>query len=136
MSTEGCPICDMVNTCSTEELVLDHHLFRAQTLLDAPGWLLLSCKRHAEGFWSLTEEEAAAFGLTARQLTQALQAQTTAARVYVLVYNETTPHLHAVLIARRPDEAVEDTGLHQRAHALADRERALAMATELRAILG
>jgi diadenosine tetraphosphate (Ap4A) HIT family hydrolase len=87
-------------------VIYQDDLWRLEHILNpAPlaGWLVLKPLRHCEGLESLTEPEAAALGLLLRSACAALQAVTSAAKVYSIFLGEAVPHLHIHLIPRAPD---------------------------------
>src|SRR5687768_17272212 len=53
---------------------------------EAPGWLFLELRRHAEGPMAIAPDEAAAMGPLVAKLTGAIQEVTGAERVYVLAF--------------------------------------------------
>jgi diadenosine tetraphosphate (Ap4A) HIT family hydrolase len=138
MSQDECSICKMLDAVGEDEIVIDTDLFRAHTVFDAPGWTMVSSKRHAEGIWGLTDAEASAFGTIANQLARAMRAEATAERVHVLAQGEHALHFHAILVPRQPGETpvFEGTELVVRGQQLADRDRTLSVAAAMRESVG
>ncbi|WP_223693543.1 HIT family protein [Leifsonia poae] len=67
---------------------------------DLPGWYILRVRRHAEGWGSLTGEEAAGFGVISQRVATAIQTATGAEGVYFMSFGENYPHFHFLVIAR------------------------------------
>ncbi len=104
---------------------------------DAPGWYFLRLRRHAEGWASLTAEEAAGFGLVSQRIATAIQHVTGAPTVYFMSFGENYPHFHFLVIARPDGLSAESRGaaiLGTRAENL-DRAAALAVAADVRTSL-
>jgi len=72
------------------------------------GWTMLHTQRHVQGPARFNEREARSFGPTLHHLAAAVEKLAGAARVYVVAFGESFPHMHAHLIPRysdRPDTA-------------------------------
>jgi hypothetical protein len=74
-----------------------------------PGWMILTLRRHVEGIWNLTAEEAASFGTTLRDLAGAIHRTTGVEKVYVSTFGERYPHFHA-LVSAKPLEIEGNVG--------------------------
>jgi diadenosine tetraphosphate (Ap4A) HIT family hydrolase len=66
------------------------------------GHLIVKSRRHAATVADLSDAEAQAFGLLFTRLGRALVATVAAAKLYVMLYGEVVPHVHAYLTARYP----------------------------------
>lgn len=66
------------------------------------GHLMVKSRRHAATLADLTDAEAQAFGLFLTRLGRALVAAVGAEKLYVVMYGEVVPHVHAYLTARYP----------------------------------
>jgi histidine triad (HIT) family protein len=66
------------------------------------GHVLVEPKRHAFGFADLTEEEAAAVGVTITRVSRAVRESEGAEHVYLAVVGHHSPHLHVHLVPRYP----------------------------------
>jgi diadenosine tetraphosphate (Ap4A) HIT family hydrolase len=67
------------------------------------GHVVVEPKRHAPGVDDLTDEEAAAVGVSVARVARALKRSEGAEHVYVAVIGHHTPHLHVHLIPRYPN---------------------------------
>jgi diadenosine tetraphosphate (Ap4A) HIT family hydrolase len=132
--SDDCAICKMLDSAAPEEIVIDTDLYRGHTVFDAPGWVMVSAKRHAEGIWGLTDAEASAFGVIANQLARVMRAEANAERVHLLAQGEHVLHFHAILIPRQPGETPVFDGaeLVVRGQQIADRDRTLSVAAAMR----
>lgn len=77
---------------------------------EAPGWLFVELRRHAEGPMGMDDAEAAELGGLIRDLSVAIQATTEAERVYVLAFGELYPHFHVTLVPRMPFAPDDEKG--------------------------
>jgi diadenosine tetraphosphate (Ap4A) HIT family hydrolase len=68
------------------------------------GTLVIESARHYLDFAEMTTDEAASYGPLLAKLYVALKAETGAERIYTTVFLEGTPHFHAWLHPRLPDE--------------------------------
>ena len=66
------------------------------------GHLMVTPRRHADGFADLTDDEAADVGRAISRLSHALKA-IRATRVYTMTVGHNWPHLHVHLLPRWPD---------------------------------
>lgn len=99
---------------------------------EVPGWVFLELRsRHTEGLWSLSDEEAAQFGLLVRTISGAIREVTGADRVYLVAFGEMFPHFHVLLIPRLPDSAHTSTALFEARQSLRDVDAARSTALEL-----
>lgn len=95
--------------------ILRHHPYPAPLC----GWFLLCARRHVASAADLDAEEAREFTHVLGACMRALRTSAQVPRVYVVMFGEGAPHLHAHLIPRDP--ACEGT----RAWAVADWYRAV-----------
>jgi diadenosine tetraphosphate (Ap4A) HIT family hydrolase len=79
--------------------------------LEVPGWIVLSLRRHAEGFSAMTPAEASTLGPVVSRLAGAIEVATGAERVYLAGFGERHPHLHLLLAPRGAEVP------HERRHA-------------------
>jgi len=134
-SDATCPLCDAVATAPAAEIVADHGPWMALTMLDVPGWIRVTTKRHVEGPWSLSDEEAATLGPMLQAVAQAVHEATGAERVYTVGLGEGAIHFHYALLPRLPGETPLFTGapLVGRAADAADVGKSSAVAARIRA---
>jgi histidine triad (HIT) family protein len=66
------------------------------------GHIIVKSRRHAPTLADLTDAEAQAFGLLMTRLGRALVAAAGAEKLYVVLYGEVVPHVHAFVTARYP----------------------------------
>ena len=86
-----------------EELVWASHGFHPERNPEPYlGYLVVEPKRHAAGFYDLTDDEAAAVGVAIARVSRALREAQGAEHVYLVVVGHHTPHLHVHLIPRYP----------------------------------
>lgn len=78
---------------------------------EAPGWLFLQLRRHAEGPMGMDDAEAAELGPLVARVSAGIQAATGAERVYLLALGETFPHFHVLLLPRMPFAPDEEKGV-------------------------
>lgn len=68
---------------------------------EVPGWLFVELRgRHAEGPWSLTDDEAGALGPLLARVSGAVREAAGAERVYWMAFGELFPHFHVLLAPR------------------------------------
>lgn len=105
---------------------------------EAPGWLFLELRRHAEGPMAMDDEESAELGPLLQRLSGAIEKVTGAARVYVLAFGELFPHFHVLLAPRLPGDPPElrGPGLFQHRGDLIDADAAGEVAVRIRGELG
>ena len=74
------------------------------------GWLVLVVRRHIEAIDELTPDEAQELGALLQQVSLALKRQLGCSKTYVMQFAESPdhPHVHFHLVARMPDQALED----------------------------
>jgi diadenosine tetraphosphate (Ap4A) HIT family hydrolase len=122
----GCHICEHFGRLGSERAIWSDDHWVADGLLDVPGWIMVATRRHAEGSWALSDEEAAGFGLLLRNLSSAVKVVTGAERVHIAAAGESAPHFHYILIPRRPGEipVLDGKTVILRAKEMADRAQA------------
>jgi diadenosine tetraphosphate (Ap4A) HIT family hydrolase len=92
-------------------VIYDDGLWRLEHMLAPavlPGWLILKPLRHVESLTGLTPAEAAALGPLLVRATAALEAVTSAERVYSVLLAEAVRHVHFHIIPRT--ESVPESG--------------------------
>ena len=90
---------------------------------EAPGWIVLQTCRHVESTSALDDREVAGLGSMLRRLTAAIEAVVPdTERVYLVVFGETFPHWHVLLLPRITD-IDRRGGRGDRASRQADRHR-------------
>src|SRR5690606_22990436 len=67
--------------------------------------IIVATRRHAEGSWGLSDQEAAGLGPLLRNLCSAVKTVTGAERVHVAAAGEVALHFHYLIMPRRPGEA-------------------------------
>ena len=134
MAVEGCHICAMVESDDAATIVHRDDLWTATMVTEVPGWLMLCVNRHAEGGWSLTPDEAAAFGPLYVAVSTAIRQVCDAERVYLLYVGENALHFHALALPRQADTPPDlwGPGIVARSPELANREKALQLVPRLR----
>jgi diadenosine tetraphosphate (Ap4A) HIT family hydrolase len=102
--SEVCPLCSAISQAEPQEVAFENQWWIALTLLDVPGWLRVMTKRHAEGPWDLTQDEAIALGPVLRVLSRAVKDATGAERIHTVSFGEGALHYHYGLLPRRRQE--------------------------------
>jgi diadenosine tetraphosphate (Ap4A) HIT family hydrolase len=104
MPDHDCLLCSMHDSDPDVRIFRDD-LWAAEVApgYEVPGWFFLRSRRHAEALAGLADDEAATFGLRARDLTRAVEKATGAPAVYLLHFGENYRHFHALVIARAHD---------------------------------
>ena len=69
----------------------------------APGWTVAYLRRHAPGLTDMTQAELESMGPALARAAGAIEAETDAERVYLVLFGENIPHVHVVLIPRGAD---------------------------------
>jgi diadenosine tetraphosphate (Ap4A) HIT family hydrolase len=105
--SDGCRLCVRE---SGDDPIFRDSLWSLWRLGDAPGWTMLTLRRHAVGIWSLTEAELESLGLTLDRVSRAIRSATDAEKVYVHLMAESEPHFHLVLLPRGPEVPHEHRG--------------------------
>ena len=136
-SVEECPLCTAVAGASPSEIAYEDDCWIALALLDVPGWLRVMTKRHAEGCWNLSTDEAAGMGGVLQAVSQAVRSVTGAERVHTISLGEGAAHYHYAMLPRLPGEVPLFTGapLASRAAEVADPTRTSELTAEIRAVL-
>jgi diadenosine tetraphosphate (Ap4A) HIT family hydrolase len=131
---EACPLCSAIAEAKADELVFERGPWIALTLIDVPGWLRVMTKRHAEGPWSLSEEEASTMGGVLQSVSEVTRSVTGAERVHIVGLGEGAVHFHYAVLPRLPGETPVFTGapLVARAAEAADARRSAEIAARLR----
>lgn len=83
---------------SDQRWILRHHAAPAPL----PGWFLLDTRRHVQSAASFDREEAGEFATVLGAAMRAIARAARVPRVYVVMFGEGAPHLHAHLIPRDP----------------------------------
>jgi diadenosine tetraphosphate (Ap4A) HIT family hydrolase len=124
-------------TSDSDAVVYKDDQWTASTVMDVPGWILFCVNRHAEGIWSLTPDEAAAFGTLAQRIGSAVREVCGSARVYLLVFGENVLHFHAMIQGRGDDvpESSRSGAMLSHAADFADREAAAKVGQAVRELL-
>jgi diadenosine tetraphosphate (Ap4A) HIT family hydrolase len=129
-------MCDMAAAATPEQVIYDDDAWTAQIApgADVPGWVLVRAKRHVEGLWDLSDDEAASLGPLHRKLAGAIRGECAAERVYVMSMGEHAAHFHTMLFARAADVPVEwrSAALLEHRVDLADHDEAMRVAARLR----
>jgi diadenosine tetraphosphate (Ap4A) HIT family hydrolase len=134
MGEPDCIVCQIVEGATAEEIFIETDEWLAQTMLDAPGWAMVSLKRHAEGVWGMTAEEASALGPILGALAKGIHEKADGEKVHLFAMGERVPHLHLILAPRKPGETPIFHGpdLDAKARELADRPQALLLLDAVR----
>lgn len=104
MKTDVCGLCSHILSGVPGGWVYEDEYWAVGTLpdMEAPGWVTLLCRRHAEGLVSLTHDELVTLGPLAAKVSRALQAVSGAENVYFMWFGDRFLHFHVLLIAREP----------------------------------
>ena len=99
-------------------LVWEDRHWRLTVSLDAevPGFSYLEPKRHIPHITDLDGTEAQTFGEVLARTSNVLREETGAAFVYVYIFGDGVPHLHAHLAPHRPDDALNSAMIRGELH--------------------
>jgi len=105
LQADICTICGTPYYALNPEPVYQDERWIAHGMMNIPGWVTVSTRRHAEGLFGLSDEEASSMGRVANLIAQAQQEICSAERVYVIGHGEAPGalHWHFVLIPRSPE---------------------------------
>ncbi|MSR43818.1 MAG: diadenosine tetraphosphate hydrolase [Phycisphaerales bacterium] len=106
--TEPCGVCTIQQSNASrqdfawenERWLLRHHPHPAPL----NGWFLLDAKRHVASVADLDVTESKEFGHVLRASMRSIRSVLSIPRVYVVMFGEGAPHLHAHLIPRDPSQ--------------------------------
>jgi diadenosine tetraphosphate (Ap4A) HIT family hydrolase len=132
--SETCHVCESIQGLGPEAIVYDEGPWTAYKMVDVPGWISLGTKRHGEGIWTLTDEEADSLGRAARSIAAAVKQETGADLVHNVYLGTGAKHYHMGFFPRMPGEAAlfANDGLMQGVKEQSDPEAALAMCAKVR----
>jgi diadenosine tetraphosphate (Ap4A) HIT family hydrolase len=132
--SDNCHVCEALGSLPPEAIVYDQGPWTAYKMADAPGWISLGTKRHGEGIWTLTDEEAASLGPAARSVAAALMEVTGAELVHNVYLGTGAKHYHMGFFPRMPGEAALFSNDHllQGIKELGDPDAALATCAAVR----
>ncbi len=130
----ACGICQFRQQLDPSTILREDDHWLAAPLLDVPGWAIIMTKRHAEGIWTLTDEEAARLGPMLRDIAGAVKQVTGAERVHHAAMGEVALHYHAAILPRLPGQKPvwESMNMVARAQVDANPDAALNMGKRLR----
>ncbi len=100
----GCSVCQYMENLSQDRILWEDDYWIGGALLDVPGWVMVMTKRHVEGIWALSDEEAVRFGPMMRDIAGTLKDVTGAERIHYAAMGEVAPHYHNAILPRRPGE--------------------------------
>jgi diadenosine tetraphosphate (Ap4A) HIT family hydrolase len=103
----GCRLCQREGS---QTPIFRDELWSLWPLGDAPGWTMLTLRRHAVAISALDDAELASLGPILRRISDATLTATAAEKVYVHHMAESEPHFHLVLLARGVDVPSEHRG--------------------------
>lgn len=98
----GCSVCQYMENLSKDRILWEDNYWIGGALLDVPGWVMVMTKRHVEGIWALSDEEAVRFGPMMRDIAGALKDITGAERIHYAAMGEVAPHYHNAILPRLP----------------------------------
>jgi diadenosine tetraphosphate (Ap4A) HIT family hydrolase len=132
--SESCHVCASLEKLTPEVTVFDEGPWVAFKMADVPGWIQLATKRHGEGIWTLTDEEADTLGRAARAVNAALMKVTGADLVHGVYLGAGAKHYHMGMFPRMPGEGplFSNDGLLDGIKNHADPEGTLAMCASVR----
>lgn len=102
--TDECLVCAILDKLPADRLLLEDQSWLANGIMDMPGWIMVSTRRHCEGVWSLTDDEGQRLGSIMRDLSAATKAVTGAERIHIMSQGESSPHFHYLIIPRLKGE--------------------------------
>jgi diadenosine tetraphosphate (Ap4A) HIT family hydrolase len=104
VTTPNCLPCDLEDA-DPGDVVFRDQLWAAELApgYEVPGWLFLRTRRHAERITALTSDELDSYGRRTRDLVDALGAVLSVEVTYQLVFGESFPHFHALIVPRQAD---------------------------------
>jgi diadenosine tetraphosphate (Ap4A) HIT family hydrolase len=109
----------------------------ATPMFSQPGWVGLVANRHVEHLDELTADELAGFGMVAAQVQRAITEVTGSRKVYLWMFGDRAPHLHAVQAPKPRDPPSDHIGPGLAVHRAdyADPERAAEVTAALQRVL-
>lgn len=133
--SESCHICAAY--ADRERHVYDEGAWFAFESGDVPGWVMLGTKKHTEGMWSLSAEDATGLGPAIRAVGRAVKQATNAQRVHLVFLGEHALHFHLGFFPRAEGEAalLDNGPLLEAAQTRADAEQVRAVAARIRSTL-
>jgi diadenosine tetraphosphate (Ap4A) HIT family hydrolase len=138
MAAEDCPLCRLAATEGPSVVCVDEHWWAGVLPgFEAPGWLALILRRHAEGAARMDEHEARSFGPMLARLSAAVQQAAGAERVYSMSFGEEITHWHTLLASRMADipEEQRRAALFAQIGRLRDPQAALVVAERTRELM-
>jgi len=97
-ATDNCSVCNL-GQGGAKTVVHEDDLFVVAQSHRYPWGLVIATQRHNGGFWTMTDEEAAAFGPLTRRVGQAMVKAWTD-QVYLAAFGEEVLHFHGMLLVR------------------------------------
>jgi diadenosine tetraphosphate (Ap4A) HIT family hydrolase len=133
--SESCHFCAAY--ADRERRVYDGGAWFAFATGDVPGWVMLATKKHTEGMWSLSAEEAAGVGGAISAVGRAVKEATGAQRVHLVFLGEHALHFHLGFFPRADGESplLDNAPLLAAAQTRVDAEQARAVAERIRSAL-
>jgi diadenosine tetraphosphate (Ap4A) HIT family hydrolase len=136
---EDCLLC-MMEDADADRIVFRDDRWAVEVVpgYEVKGWFILRTRRHAERIVALDDAELETFAFRARDLIAAVTEVTSAPATYLMLFGESYPHFHVLVVARDDDVPGDRrTGdiLKLRLEQC-DVEGSLALATQVRAALG
>lgn len=135
VDTAACTVCEL-GKGGARMVVHEDDLFVVAQSRRYPWGLVIATQRHNGGFWTMTDDEAAAFGPLARRVGRAMVESWTD-RVYLAAFGEEVLHFHGMLMVRNVpvSEAAHGAMYEQLALLEPQEEKAHAHAAEIRDLL-
>jgi diadenosine tetraphosphate (Ap4A) HIT family hydrolase len=127
--SRDCAVCHYMLDLPRHRILWEDEFWICGTLLDVPGWTMVMTKRHAEGIWSLNDDEAIRFGPMMRNVARVVKDVTGAERIHYAAMGEHSLHYHNAVLPRLAGEVPiwDSMDMVARARALADPLAALEM---------
>jgi diadenosine tetraphosphate (Ap4A) HIT family hydrolase len=107
MEGRHCALCEADVTLPDAVIVerTDHWLVYVHPRYPTPGQVWVQTTEHVEGSWAMNPGQAASFGDVLQRAARAVRIGHRAERVYLVSFGENHQHFHAMLIARRLEDA-------------------------------
>jgi diadenosine tetraphosphate (Ap4A) HIT family hydrolase len=96
-AVEGCGMCAHLHG---DEVIWSDRHWAVLRVGESAGCFHVVCRRHVEGLWNLSEEEAQSYGALLRRLTGEIARACNPERVFVISMGEKSHHMHAAVMPR------------------------------------
>jgi diadenosine tetraphosphate (Ap4A) HIT family hydrolase len=96
-AVEGCGMCAHLRG---DEVIWSDPHWVVTRVGESEGCFHVICRRHVEGLWNLTDQEALSYGTLLRRLSGEIARACEPDRVYVVTMGEKSQHVHSAVMAR------------------------------------